>query len=277
MSKAAEGPRVCSCRDAKLDAGWEGGRSLPCTGHATQTAVPRKPARAAYSLRARFSRPGSAVRQDRARQGLGEGELAGVGLGAGQIGPGKIGVAQIGKVEPRIAEIGIAQERLAQVGVPEIGPGQVDRVQIRLAEDGPLQVGALQVGASQTGGPEICPRQDGPLEIGSQQAMPGGPYRARLYAQSLETVYQKAYNKAKSEDVGLPELPAYPRDGSTQCRMNCNCRWRGPIKKSDTEYWVYWELRPGESCPDCIRRAKEWAPLKFVYDPSIGTWVTEQS
>jgi len=109
-------------------------------------------------------------------------------------------------------------------------------------------------------------------EIGTHLSMPGGPNRARMYAQSLETVYQRAYHQAKSEDIGLPELPAYPRDGSTRCRMNCNCYWEGPIKKDETEYWVYWRLRPGESCEDCIARSKRWNPLKIVNVNGVWTF-----
>lgn len=112
-------------------------------------------------------------------------------------------------------------------------------------------------------------------EIGTKLSMPGGAHRARMYAQSLETVYQRAYNRAKSEGAGLPELPAYPRDGSTQCRTNCNCYWEGPIKKADDEYWVYWRLRPGESCDDCLRRAVVWKPLKIVN--VNGVWTFEES
>lgn len=53
------------------------------------------------------------------------------------------------------------------------------------------------------------------LQIGSKQTMPGGAGRARQYAQSLETVYQRAFARAKQEEIGLPEYPAIPRDGST--------------------------------------------------------------
>lgn len=92
----------------------------------------------------------------------------------------------------------------------------------------------------------------------------GGVYRALMYAQSLEQVYQRAYLAAKGEKAGLPDLPAYPRDGSTRCRTNCNCTWSAIEQKSDTEYRVTWKIRPGENCDDCLARAKNWNPLRIV-------------
>lgn len=92
----------------------------------------------------------------------------------------------------------------------------------------------------------------------------GGIYRATMYAQSLEQVYQKAFLAAKGAQVGLPNLPAYPRDGSTRCRTNCNCTWSAIERKSDTEYRVTWKMRPGENCDDCLSRAKNWKPLRIV-------------
>ena len=92
----------------------------------------------------------------------------------------------------------------------------------------------------------------------------GGVYRATMYAQSLEQVYQRAFLAAKGAQVGLPDLPAYPRDGSTRCRTNCNCTWSAIERKSDTEYRVTWKIRPGENCDDCLSRAKNWKPLRIV-------------
>ena len=98
----------------------------------------------------------------------------------------------------------------------------------------------------------------------------GGSYRAAMYAQSLEQVYQKAYLAAKGQAVGLPDLPAYPRDGSTRCRTNCHCSWR--IEKvSDQEYRAYWQLHPADHCEDCVLRAKQWNPLRIVLQED-GTW-----
>lgn len=101
-------------------------------------------------------------------------------------------------------------------------------------------------------------------DIEAAGSVVGGIYRATMYAQSLEQVYQKAFLAAKGEQVGLPDLPAYPRDGSTRCRTNCNCTWSAIERKSDTEYRVTWKIRPGENCDDCLTRAKNWKPLRIV-------------
>ncbi len=117
------------------------------------------------------------------------------------------------------------------------------------------------------------------LQIKAAGALVGGAVRARMYAQALEQVYQKAYMAAKSKEVGLPPLPAYPRDGSTRCKMNCNCYWEGPIEREDENgryYTLYWRLRPGENCEDCVERAtRKWNPLKIVN--LNGVWVFEES
>ena len=98
----------------------------------------------------------------------------------------------------------------------------------------------------------------------------GGVYRAQMYAQSLEQVYQKAYMAAKGQAVGLPDLPAYPRDGSTRCRTNCCCAWRIE-KKSDQEYHAFWQLHPADHCEDCVARATSWNPLRIVLQED-GSW-----
>lgn len=119
------------------------------------------------------------------------------------------------------------------------------------------------------------------LQIKAAGDLVGGAARARMYAQALEQVYQKAYMAAKSAKVGLPPLPAYPRDGSTRCKMNCNCYWEGPLEREDENgryYALYWRLRPGESCDDCIRRATvQWNPLKVVNVNGIWTFEEGQA
>lgn len=82
--------------------------------------------------------------------------------------------------------------------------------------------------------------------------------RSNLYANSAGQVLEQL---GISED-DLPRLPAYPKDGSTQCLTNCNCT----IEKEKVENgWdVYWELNPGETCPDCRRRANN-SPLRVRF------------
>ena len=119
------------------------------------------------------------------------------------------------------------------------------------------------------------------LQIKAAGALVGGAVRARMYAQALEQVYQRAYMAAAGQKIGLPPLPAYPRDGSTRCRTNCNCYWEGPLEREDENgryYALYWRLRPGESCDDCIRRATvQWNPLKVVNVNGIWTFEEGQA
>lgn len=78
------------------------------------------------------------------------------------------------------------------------------------------------------------------------------PARAMLYAGSSEAEYWK-------QAVNI-DLPALPRDGSTQCLSNCQCSWdlncQEPGIVSAT-----WVLGEADHCPDCQRRASEWNPL----------------
>lgn len=63
---------------------------------------------------------------------------------------------------------------------------------------------------------------------------------------------------------GLPLLPAYPRDGSTQCYTNCKCKWRyNKLKTEDNAYNVFWVMGYAEHCPNCFKRSRTWNPLKY--------------
>ena len=107
-------------------------------------------------------------------------------------------------------------------------------------------------------------------QIADAKTLVGGAYRAQMYAQSLEQVYQRAYMRAKGDAVGVPDLPAYPRDGSTRCRTNCHCAWVNIKQISDIEWNATWRIRPGENCEDCLRRSRKWAPLRIV--ARSGKW-----
>lgn len=108
-------------------------------------------------------------------------------------------------------------------------------------------------------------------EIRKAGALPGGVGRAALYGESLGQVYQRYYVAARGARVGLPDLPAYPRDGSTVCRVRCRCQWK--IVKRDNElYEATWQMGQAEHCPDCIERSKTWAPLRLIYMRDEGVW-----
>lgn len=110
-------------------------------------------------------------------------------------------------------------------------------------------------------------------DIAQEGKLIGGVGRASMYGESLGQVYQKAYIAARGARAGLPDLPAYPRDGSTVCRTYCRCRWQ--IKKvSDVFYEARWILGKAEHCPQCIERSQLWNPISIIRqqgrDPSTG-------
>lgn len=79
--------------------------------------------------------------------------------------------------------------------------------------------------------------------------------RSRMYVDSAT----QAFERGHARSMGAPQLPAYPGDGSTQCRSNCKCHWQ-LVDKGD--HWeATWRLGLAEHCPDCVERSKEWAPL----------------
>lgn len=79
--------------------------------------------------------------------------------------------------------------------------------------------------------------------------------RARMYPESAS----QAYERGNAESRGMPQLPAYPGDGSTVCLSNCKCSWA--IKETDAAWLCTWKIAPAENCPDCLDRAQRWAPL----------------
>ena len=93
--------------------------------------------------------------------------------------------------------------------------------------------------------------------------LPGGAGRAAMYGESLGQCYQRAYIAARGSRVGLPDLPAYPRDGSTVCLTHCRCQWQ--IKKVSAVYYeATWKLGVAEHCPQCIERSQLWGPLSII-------------
>jgi len=69
-----------------------------------------------------------------------------------------------------------------------------------------------------------------------------------------------AFERARTEELGMPVLPAYPGDGGTKCLTRCQCHWM--IEETETEWNCYWIVDvAAESCPDCIQRGATWSPL----------------
>lgn len=80
--------------------------------------------------------------------------------------------------------------------------------------------------------------------------------RARMYIDGATAMYERANALGK----GMPDLPAYPADGSQACKSNCKCNW--DIQQTDTEWVCTWVLEEGaEHCETCLTNAAQWAPL----------------
>jgi len=111
----------------------------------------------------------------------------------------------------------------------------------------------------------------------TRDTVTGGAQRANLYAQSLEGLYNEMWARAMQDSQGMPDLPAQPRDGTTLCLTNCQCRWRVVRDKdSETPRWLaYWTLSPVEHCATCKCRARRWNPLTLTF--LGGRWDTKES
>ena len=90
---------------------------------------------------------------------------------------------------------------------------------------------------------------------GGRYTESGVAARSRMYVESSS----QAFERGNTVTRGMPDLPAYPGDGSTQCLSNCRCRWA--IKETETDWQCTWKLAAAEHCLDCVNRADEWNPL----------------
>lgn len=85
--------------------------------------------------------------------------------------------------------------------------------------------------------------------------------RANLYLYAANSTIQKAETAA----LGMPELPAYPGDGQSQCLVRCLCHWAIQFLPGDGNWDCYWVLGEPETvhCDNCPRRAEVWKPLQI--------------
>jgi len=80
--------------------------------------------------------------------------------------------------------------------------------------------------------------------------------RLRMYLKAATQAHERALAIAK----GIPPLPAYPGDGKTICRANCQCHWS--CEQTEDEWLCTWTLGAAEHCPDCLDNAAKWNPLR---------------
>lgn len=83
-----------------------------------------------------------------------------------------------------------------------------------------------------------------------------------------------AHERGKIAAWGLPSLPAYPGDGSSECKSNDKCRW--DITQTDTEWRATWRRSASESCDTCVDRSSRWSPLIIPKDPILAQLAIDQ-
>ena len=83
--------------------------------------------------------------------------------------------------------------------------------------------------------------------------------RAQLYLNAANATLQKATTAA----MGMPQLPAYPGDGTTECLVNCKCTWWIKRMPGRGNWDCTWKLAPAEHCDTCNARAVAWSPLQI--------------
>lgn len=86
--------------------------------------------------------------------------------------------------------------------------------------------------------------------------------RAQMYTNAIKVAY---WQGDIVRQVGRPlPLPAFPGDGTTQCKTNCGCRWEiKVIDKEEGSYNATWLRGKRDSCQSCIEREKMWSPLRI--------------
>lgn len=80
--------------------------------------------------------------------------------------------------------------------------------------------------------------------------------RGAMYFSSAVQAFERG--RASAWDV---ELPAYPGDGSSECKSRDRCSWQLVDKKETVEATWHLGSVQTEHCPTCVSRAAMWAPL----------------
>ncbi len=139
--------------------------------------------------------------------------------------------------------------RLAQGGAYTIGRGGIERLDSadrqRINQRVSTQFRFLERWANQ-------------LRTQDEINADGIARRANLYLDHSGAMLQEGRGRA----VGLPVLPAYPRDGTTRCRTNCRCFIQVVRLQGAGNFDIFWRLSPAEHCRECLNRARGWSPIE---------------
>jgi hypothetical protein len=114
----------------------------------------------------------------------------------------------------------------------------------------------------------------GQTMLNARQAGRSLPSEAAIRSRSMYYI-EKAnatLQRATTEAAGMPPLPAYPKDGTAECRTKDRCRW--VIVPVLGGWDCYWRLGYAEHCENCITRARVWNPLR-VRNGAIQSYTQE--
>lgn len=120
----------------------------------------------------------------------------------------------------------------------------------------------------------VVDRQKGFLE-GFAKAFEEGRYkdrekvaqhRAEMYADATIGTWWMGHTR------GWP-LPAWPGDGTTQCKTRCRCSWDIRQLGGEGNADAHWLLGNVDHCQTCEQRAEEWAPIR-IRDGELPSEIT---
>lgn len=142
-----------------------------------------------------------------------------------------------------IADLHVAAYVLGAGGVEQLDAEDFAALNDKLDE----QLGYLNAWAAELDGGELP-------SLKALQA------RSNMYGAAAEVTLVRA----STEAIGMPVLPAYPKDHQTDCRHYCYCHWRIETLNGVGNWDCYWEYDPlRDNCKQCPTRHEVWYPLQI--------------
>lgn len=86
--------------------------------------------------------------------------------------------------------------------------------------------------------------------------LPTALHRTQMYADAVIGTWWMGNTR------GWP-LPAWPGDGTTQCKTHCNCSWHIEQLEGVGNADAYWGLGGTDHCQTCLQRSEDWSPLQI--------------
>jgi hypothetical protein len=170
-----------------------------------------------------------------------------------QLASGAIDVTEwLQRMESEIASLHLTADAIGRGGLSNMTVEDLNRVNRQVADQNTyLQRWARQL-------------QDADEQEINPSAM---RRRALMYAENANATLGQATVSA----MGMPELPAQPKDGTTDCLTNCYCRWSIRDVDGDGNWDCYWIIdRSRDNCPQCVARAAAWSPLRIRGGVFVG-------